>query len=365
LPRSCLEALMYRLALYSSVLLVASATRIAAGDLVKIWEVRLSDLPGSNITSPTALVYSVSFSPDGRDLAVVARNSERAPATFAILAVDNPHNRITAVEHTGPISSEFTGLAISWSRSGAAVATPEVFRILTAPWAACTLEHTIHAVFYDLDRVADVQPGFPDSTILSFDSNCNLLESWHIRGLWEQIDGSADSHLLALSNNIPRHTEVLLLDPLHRKLVRRWPMADTNGTWPVFADSGRAVCAIDGTGRHGVAHCWDVDGDQELSETSSGNPHGKIAAALHARRVVLSNYGWRIQLEGFQTEVGSLQKRAVWDFGTGKVVVSWKARYQHPDREQISEPYPIAISPDGTIIAEGGLGVLSLYRVRP
>ena len=185
---------MHRLALYSSVLLVSSATRIAAGDLVKTWEVRLSELPDSKITNSAALVYSVSFSPDGRNLAVVAQNTAGPHAIFAILAVDNPRNGITAVEYKGPVGgSEFTDSAISWSLSGAEVAIPGVFQILTTPWSACTLQHTLHAVFYDLNRVADVQPGFPDSTILSFDSNCNLLE-----GLSRDCGNELMGHLIAI-----------------------------------------------------------------------------------------------------------------------------------------------------------------------
>jgi len=354
---------MYRLALYSSVLLVASATRIAAGDLVKIWEVRLSELPGSNITSSAALVYSVSFSPDGRSLGVLVKGIE-SHSIFAVLGVDDPRRGVRAQGYDGPAADDVTG-PISWSLTGNEVAVPRIFHIFEQPWTGCALEHTGHAVFYDSDRVADVQRGFPASTILSFDSNCNLLESWPIKGLWERFDGSADNHLLALSNNIPKNTEVLVVDPLRKKLIRQWPMADTNGTWPVFADRGRAVCANDGTGKHGAAHCWDVVGDREISKTTSRNFHGRIGAALDAPRVVLSSYGWRFEFEGFYTAVGSLEERVVWDFRTGKEIASWKARYQNPDHSQILEPYPVAISPDGTMVAEGGLGLLTLFKVRP
>ena len=354
---------MHRLALYSLVLLVAGTAQIPAGNLTKIWEVRLAELPGSEGMNAAALVYSVSFAPDGRTLSVVVKDAE-ARSKFAILSVDDPRRGMTGVKNNGPIADALTS-HISWSSTGNEVAIPTVFHILAQPWTGCALEHTLHAVFYDSDRVADVQRGFPDSTILFFDSSCNPIGSWAIKGLWERIDGSPDRHLLVLSNNIPKDTEVIVLDPLRRKLVRRWQMEETNGTWPVFADSGRAVCAIDGTGRHGVAHCWDVEGDHEISETTSGNPHGNIAAALHARRVVLSSYGWRFEFEGFYTEVGSLEKRVVWDFGTGKEITSWKSKYQHPAHSQIWEPYPVAISPDGTMVAEGGLGMLTLYRIQP
>jgi len=346
------------------ILLVLVAARCWAGNLTKVWEVRLSQLPGSEITDATAHVFSVSFSPDGRHLAAIARETQQeiSEHVLAMLDINSPRDGIQMIRYEGPV-----GPAISWSPTGEGIAVPEVFHALGYP--ACMLEHAILAVFYNTNRVADVHPGFPSSDILFFDSSCHPVGSWDIEGKWELKDGSADRHLLALSNYIPKRTEIIIVDPLLRKLVRRWPLAETEGSWPIFADNGKAVCATDGTGRQGVAHCWDVNGDHEIAKTSSGNPHDPMAAALRARRVVLSAYGWKIDFERWQTEVAALEKHVVWDFGTEKEVASWKPRFQetkvsgrHP---AIKEPYQFAISPDGTMVAEGGAGVLTLYRVEP
>jgi hypothetical protein len=63
--------------------------------------------------------------------------------------------------------------------------------------------------------------------------------------------------------------------------------------------------------------------------------------------------------------------RVVWDFGTGKELVSW-----HPEDQTYglaflasprltTEPVRFTISPDGQYIAEGGSGIIRLYKVEP
>jgi hypothetical protein len=356
--------LLFRIPLFLLLLMTLVARNGTAGGLVRVWELRLSELAGSKINDAAAHVFSVSFSPDGHRLAVVVRGGERGVGILAVLGVDDPRDGASAMEYKGPVGYEVAGPAISWSSTGESIAVPEVFHSLGQ--SGCTLEHTTRAVFYDSDRVADAQPGFPNSDLLFFDTNCKPIGSWDIEGKWELSDASADRHLLALSDFIPKRTEIIIVDPVRRKLVRRWQLAETEGSRPLFADNGNVVCAIDGTGRQGVARCWDVNGDREIARTSSGNPHDPMATALRAQRVVLSDYGWKIDFERWQSEVGSLEKRVVWDFGIGKEIASWKPRYQddiaHP---AIREPYRFAISPDGTMVAEAGAGVLTLYRIEP
>jgi hypothetical protein len=349
---------------WAGLLLIFAAARAPAGDLTKVWEMRLSELKGSKITDAAAHIFSVSFSPDGHHLATVVRGRQRGMEILAVVDIDSPREGFQMTEYEGPVGVDEFGPSISWSSAGEALAAPEVFQDFRQP--GCVLEHTIRAVYYDADRVVDLQPGFPTSDLLSFDGHCNAVGSWKIEGQWQLFDGSVERHLVTLANALPKAAQIIVVDPDRRMIVNRWPLEQPSGGGGLFADNGKAVCGLDGTGKQGVAHCWDLDSGRELGRTSSGNPHIPMATALRARRVILSHYGWRIDFEAWETEVGDLHRRVVWDFGTGKEIASWKPRYQDDvSRPARKEPYRFAISPDGRMVAEGGSGLLTLYRIGP
>ncbi len=92
-----------------------------------------------------------------------------------------------------------------------------------------------------------------------------------------------------------------------------------------------------------------------------------MTTALRAKRAILSEYGWRIYFEGWETEMGSLKRWVVWDFGTGKEIASLKPKWQSDGvgGHEMKEPFRLAISPDGQYVAEGGSGILHLYKVKP
>jgi hypothetical protein len=186
-------------------------------------------------------------------------------------------------------------------------------------------------------------------------------------------DASASRGLLAISQAVdtaPRRERVrlLLLDPESRTVVHEWPVDAQQGF--LFADGGKALCGLAGTARDGVARCWDTDTGKEIAETKGLNVHGSMRTAASAKRVVVSVYGVGFDFEDFAAKVGSLRRRVVWDFGTGKEVASWKPRWEtfvidmNPPEEKWLT-YRFALSPDGAYLVEGGAGVIDLYRIEP
>jgi len=181
------------------------------------------------------------------------------------------------------------------------------------------------------------------------------VDTWQISGKWELSDASPDRRLLALSSDVRRKTKIAVADPARKEIIREWPLQDVWSSHPLFADHVNAICALDGTGRHETAHCWDVESGKKLRRIDSGNPHEPMRAAAKATRAILSDYGWRIYFEGLETEIGSLTRRTIWDFGRGKEIASWKPSYQSlVNSQSIKEPYAFAIAPDGEMVAEGG-----------
>ena len=94
-----------------------------------------------------------------------------------------------------------------------------------------------------------------------------------------------------------------------------------------------------------------------------------MATAAHSSRIVLTD--WRYQpyiiLDG---GADILRKRIVWDFETKEEIISWRSGTQRypsffSNNESRTEPFAVALSADGTLVAEGGDGIIRLYRIQP
>ena len=111
-----------------------------------------------------------------------------------------------------------------------------------------------------------------------------------------------------------------------------------------------------------------MDTGKELATTKNFT-YLDFNAALHARRIVLSDTGKKFDFIDFGWVPGSLKKRIVWDFETKKELVSWSPKSQTLITLERplgwSQPYAFDISPDGEYIVEGGAGTVSLYRIEP
>jgi hypothetical protein len=258
-------------------MLAVFVAEVCAGDMRKVWELRFSDLAEGKIGNTAVPVSAVSFSPDGRRVAAIVlgeQEGRQIPSFLVIVDLTSPRTGSKVLRVPGPASSDDLSLAMSWSSAGDWVAVPTV--IQTGTGAGCVLSHTIRSVFYDDARIADCQPGFPKSSVELFDTKCQQVGAWEIDGKWELSDASVERHLIALTRMVSHErTELAVADPVGKRVVKRWP-----GGLPLFADRGRAVCGLDGTGMQGVARCWDVDSGEEIARTNGGNMHWPMRTAI-------------------------------------------------------------------------------------
>jgi len=218
------------------------------------------------------------------------------------------------------------------------------------------------------------QTGSAPWRVLFFNTDCQDAGTWEIPYERYISDASADRGLLCIlpfggpAGPRPERQgklEVLVASPSEKNILHRWYI-DAADLGLLFADTGKALCGMDGDEKHGAAHCWSVDSGGEIAATKGLNVHAPMRTALHAQRAVLSHYGWGIDLEDLRARTGALKKRVIWDFGTGRELASWKPKWQKVvSAKELLEPYKFAISPDGNYVVEGGDGVLVLYRIEP
>ena len=88
-----------------------------------------------------------------------------------------------------------------------------------------------------------------------------------------------------------------------------------------------------------------------------------MATAVHSSRIVASDYQ-RVMYPPFSFEYGKLLKRrVVWDFRGSRELASWRPELQSYMGEE--EPFKFAISPNGQYVAEGGNGIIRLFKIEP
>jgi hypothetical protein len=138
----------------------------------------------------------------------------------------------------------------------------------------------------------------------------------------------------------------LIVDATAKKVLRSESGSDAPRS--LFADGGSAICTAN--------ICWDVDTGKKIGEAPF--PGASTGVATRSSRVVLDDR--------------RAARRRVWDFRSGKEVVSWPLKsltYSvsidldgfNRDRRSI----PCAISPGGEYIVEGADGKIWLYKIQP
>jgi hypothetical protein len=186
------------------------------------------------------------------------------------------------------------------------------------------------------------------------------------------LDTSAERRLILFSEKFPYRggdrSEVLVMDSNTRMVVKRSPQL----MWALtFGEGGKAICGVSGKLWHRAVHCFSFDTGGELGKSKEWTDPG-LVPALHTSRVVVSDYGQKLDFVDWFWYRSSLKRRTIWDFQTGQELVAWRPKTQtvllsiipsQPREER--EPFQVAISPDGNYVVEGGTGNLILSSIEP
>jgi hypothetical protein len=353
--------------------LVAATCTADAGHLRKVWEFNLDGVA----SAPSIGVFALSFSPDGRRILAVAGKSWR-DEFVVILDTSAPQGYQKRLDVNPEIwelepASNFPpgGNSIRWSASGRQVLLGHLMVDLTSGNSCSLPEVALEPGYFFVGPTQIVGPTLgragPLPRFSFFNLKCQHAETTDLGTDSDLLDVSADRGFLCLrqdraGNTTPR--SVLVMEASSRKIIRRLPWSIT----AKFADSGNSVCGVGGTNWHRTVSCSDDTG--KMFGETSGWSAVDIRTALHAKRAILSDYGRKLDWIDFFWALGSFKRRAVWDFDTGKELVSWHPKSQTVltgDYQNIGhrEPYRFAISPDADYVIEGGAGSVALYKIEP
>jgi len=371
--------------------LIAAATCgvASAGSLRKLWEVNLKKAAAGEGIDQTAdlPVLALRFSPDGGKIAVVAgvsRDETGDHAVSNLLLLDTAGPSPKATRFALPFSideTEFGGPLnnFQWSPDGklidvgGIVIRLEDHKTCRVPFiGGFTSEDRV--ITYDPDAKDFLNAGKRPSHFLVFDAACTLTGKWTAPEDWYIRDSSPDRGLLLVGRHLPDRYplefETLVVNAIDRTVMGRWPGDEVWATR--FADSGRAICGgrnADKADRVPVI-CWNADTGQPIGTAPTVNGGTSFATAARASRMVASDYR-RSRIPFSYEYRETLKQRVVWDFGTGKELVSW-----YPDKQEYldrvlrvprrtTDFFRCAMSPDGQYIVEGGSGLLRLYKIEP
>jgi len=386
-----------------------------AGSLREIWELDLRKIvrgtPSSNVASlPLQLLK---FSPDGQQLAVAVAwdlSLKVLKSQLLVIQTQHPTEAAKQFEISAGIGNEGIPSArlFGWSPDGKTLfdagkvihpqneKTCELSHASAPPfWPSALIGNDLliqggpdapdgPAVRAWMDAIREalknsgnrplssLPPAPPEvkSHFKFFDSECQSQgEQWEVAEAWNIYDVSIERGLVAMIRKRGFNTYTFLtVDPVARKIIRR-ESAD-NGNMGSFADGGRAVCRggdVIGKGKAPVT-CWDVDTGNKISQSPSINGGDPMVTAAHSNRVVATDYHRVFDFLFSDDYEPVVDKLVVWDFRRGKELVSWRPKsqsYLDVDNKRVKEPFQFTISPDGEYIAEGGNGIVRLYKIEP
>jgi hypothetical protein len=355
------------------------------GSLRKVWELNLGEAIKNSgwhdIGRPGIL--ALRFSADGRTIAL-ATSPYRAGGVvlshLILVHVLQPQKDIREFQIENIASDSGTlGIkppAVAWSPEGTIIIAGNNL-VHVVDGGICELPTGFGGGFITPDQIVALPIRKDGSSQFKvYNSDCQLTHTWEVKGQWTFSDVSVERGLISALRKTSREVaqpaeELLVVDPIAEKIVQSWATSAT-GYSSRFADHGKVLCVGDNGGdfadpREVPPRCMDIDGGNRIAEITNINGGSPFAISENTSRVVTSDYRnvWNFIYREYDTE---LKRRVVWDFRKNVEIVSWSPSIQtysllvpRPARD----PFTFAISPDGQYIAEGGNGVLRLYKIEP
>jgi hypothetical protein len=337
----------------------------------KLWEVRLLE----ELTEPAGWnaprghpIIDLAFSPDGSKIAVTMDDHYQARSWrthLLIVDAQNPH------APTRQFDLETCGNDIAWSPDGGALLV--CGRILRLDrGSSCDLGPGRNVAFSGIlaswlsaDRVI-----LFDRTIA--DLLCRPVDKWSIGGDWYVADTIPEKGWMLLSESATRtgangrafsFPDYAMADRDSHRLTSGL-LLDAAAWSPsmMMAPGAGAVCSSLVPAARRVLHCWKLPGGEVIPLAPDLTDYFVAQASRFSPRVMAERWGshWWALFD----EVGYMVSRIVLELPSGRRVASLKPRPQHGYFPANRDWYfRCALSPAGDLLAEGGDGSLSLYRL--
>jgi hypothetical protein len=356
---------------------------LAASPLSQVREVSLAanfmEPAGWNVARGHPII-DLAFSPDGTTLAATMDNHFQDGASRTHLFIVDVGNPQAAVRR---FDVDTCGQPLAFAPEGASIIVcGRVLRLRDGsscrPLLANQHEQAVAKVLgtagYWLDAHRVI---LPDRTVT--DLACRPIDKWTIDGEWS-VAGTLPSKSLILLSQSNRTTldgrlsgtaNYAIADIGARKMTSRLLLQDV---WKDFrtilADGPGAVCseliASDQSIKR-VHRCWNLPGGEDLPLTAELADYRITSSSSSSPRVVAERWGAHFVERVLPNEgSGEILSLIVVDLRSGRQIVTMKPRLQHGNVSPlgpVDQYFRDALSPNGDLLAEGGDGILRLYRL--
>jgi WD40 repeat protein len=328
--------------------------------------------PAGWTAAKTHSIIALAFSPDGGRLAatVDAHYQARVHKThLLIIDIQSPHGGFRQFD------IETCGQYLAWSPDGGALLVcGHILRLDDG--SSCDLLQTLslqvaRTIFNSSFWLSADRTIRADRTIT--DLSCRPVETWAMPGSWYVAGTVPATGWMLLSQLADRAVNGRTVRLNDYAIADRDSHALTSGVLmpgayldnhTILAQGARMLCSelVPAGGYKSALHCWNLPDGQVIPVASELRSYGIVQTSRSSPRVVAERWGYHFF--GLMKEVPDMLNLSVVDLRSGRHIASLKPR---PQREFYSPQgdryFQYALSPNGDLLAEGGDGVLSLYRL--